>query len=79
MTIQEASINCIPIGFCIGFLGRSAPNMGGDLLPLAGLLVFVSIVLLLFEFSNLEPARAEVALPAHSVSAARPSERLESS
>ena len=46
---------CIAIGFAFGFLSHNVPNFSADLLPLAGLMVLVGVVVILFEFSNLEP------------------------
>jgi hypothetical protein len=56
MSILEASIKCISIGFAAGFLVQRSPNLGPDIWPLFGLLAFTAIVVLLFEFLDVEPA-----------------------
>ena len=68
MNVLGASINCISIGFAIGFLARTGPSAGTDFLQLGGLLAFVAVVLILFEFSNLEPVATDRARPLPSVS-----------
>ena len=55
MSVLEASIKCASIGFAVGFLAQSVPNLGSDIWQLAGLLAFTAVVFLIFEFSNLEP------------------------
>ena len=68
MNVLGASINCISIGFTVGFLIHMAPSAGTDLLQLGGLLAFVAAVLVLFELSNLEPVATDRARSLPSVS-----------
>ena len=68
MDVLGASINCISIGFAVGFLAATGPSAGIDLVQLGGLLAFVGAVLLLFEFSSLEPVTSDRARPLPSVS-----------
>jgi hypothetical protein len=64
MNVFSALIKCTSIGFLVGFLASDGPDLGNSLLPLAGLMVFISIILVLFELTNLEPVTT---VPAKSV------------
>jgi hypothetical protein len=75
MNVLGAVINCISIGFAFGIITRTAPNLTAELVPLAGLLVLVTAVLILFEFSNLEPVTAEMAKSVRSFSTRAASEK----
>jgi hypothetical protein len=56
MTFLSALIKFISFGFLAGFLMSIGPNLGNAILPLAGLMVFVSTILVLVELTNREPA-----------------------
>ena len=68
MNALRAFVNCISIGFAAGFLVVMVPSAGTDILQLGGLLAFVATVLVLFEFSQLEPVITDKARPLPSVS-----------
>jgi hypothetical protein len=69
MNTLEASIKCISIGFALGFLAGTGPNLGPDIWPFVGLLAFSAAVRLLFEFSSQEPGDRRVASPSGSMPA----------
>ena len=55
MNTLGASVKCISISFAAGFLVQTGPNLGPDIWAFAGLLAFTAIVVLLFEFLDVEP------------------------
>ena len=62
MHVLSALIKCASIGFLIGFLTSTGPNdLGSTLLPLAGLMVFISAILVLVELTNWSGAAFKVA------------------
>jgi hypothetical protein len=56
MNILSALIKCAAIGLLAGFVMSAGPDMGEDILPLAGLMAVISTILILLELSNLDPA-----------------------
>jgi hypothetical protein len=56
MNFLSMLTNCVSIGFVVGFLAGAGPGLGNDILPLAGLTLFISTILVLFELSDLEPS-----------------------
>ena len=55
MSIVGTSIKWVSLGFAAGFLAKTGPNLGPDVWQFGALLAFSAAILLLFEFSNLEP------------------------
>ncbi len=58
MNVLSALIKCTSSAFLVGFLSKTGADLGNDILALAGLIVLISAVFVLFEMTNLEPATA---------------------
>ena len=53
MNVFSALTKCASIAFVVGFLASNSPDhFRNSLLPLAGLMVFISVILVLFELAN---------------------------
>jgi hypothetical protein len=53
MNVFSALIKCASVGFFAGFLTSSGPQLGNDVLSLAGLMAFIGLTLVLFELTSL--------------------------
>ena len=67
MNFLAALIKYASIGFLVGFLASTGPDLGNDFLPLAGMMVFIVFILVVFELTNFEAAST---LPAKGVEVA---------
>ena len=68
MNVLLSLTTTILLGFAVGFVARSGLSIGGELLPLCGLLAFVAAIVLLFEITWVAPpertkARVEALRP----------------
>jgi len=62
MNVFSALIKCASIAFVVGFLASNGPDhFRNSLLPLAGLMVFISAILVLVELTNWSGAAFKVA------------------
>ena len=63
----SALIKLTSTGFLVGFLAGNRPELGSGVLPLVALVTFISIIMVLFEVTNLEPAAPAIAASAQAV------------
>lgn len=56
MNVLSVSIRCASIAFLAGLLASNWPGLGNDLLPLAAMAVVITVMFVLFELMNPEPA-----------------------
>ena len=56
MNVLLSLTTTILLGFAAGFVARSGLSIGGELLPLGGLLAFVAAIVVLFEVTWVAPS-----------------------